>query len=170
MKSSSLPKVLIVIDMQTGFNAAGNKETQRAVRRLIEEAVQNKCLVLIVEFGLDEVDSVHGKTYKFLLEPLSDVDCPQGWSIVRKAWVDGSQEICDSLKQYGISNVTFVVCGICTHGCVQETVTGLSAKLPDSTFLVCKEACWNDLTGNDWARFSTPDNVSLVSSDQCFAA
>ncbi len=165
---SSRPKILLVIDMQTGFNASYHEETQTAVRQLVETAARENCLVLIIEFGLKQENNVCGKTHAFILAPLAERECPQDWDIVGKAWTDGSAEICKYLQQRGIADATFVVCGTSTHGCVQETVIGLSARLPDSTFAVCKEACWQDF-GNDWARFPSANNVLLIDDTaQCF--
>ncbi len=158
--SAKLPSVLVVIDMQTGFNASADRKTQQGVLRLVEQAVAAEQAVLIVEFVLGE-PNVCGKTHRALLEPLLRDGGYAKWEIVSKADVDGSAEISASLQRLGIAAADLTVCGICTHGCVQQTVEGLSERLPESIITVVKNACHQDLTGNDWARFPCRANVQL---------
>jgi nicotinamidase-related amidase len=159
LEDSALTPVLLVIDMQTGFNASYDKGTQKCVLELIQRAIHCNALILIVEFVLGE-PNVCGKTHRCLTDPLLFPQRYAGLQFVTKHDVDGSADVVLALENLSVGQANIVACGTSTHGCVQSTVEGLSARLPQSRILVAKEACHQDLTGNDWRRFPNMMNVT----------
>ncbi len=145
-------KVLVVVDMEPGYRSAMDKEQYRAVRELIRAARQADSFIVFLEF-LDE------GTFANLLKLVRGYDM---FVQEAKGQCDGSDEVIAACRRGGYDMNNFVVCGVETHVCVQETAQELARQLPNATVEVVMEAC-GSREGNDFTRFPEEENLTLVS-------
>jgi nicotinamidase-related amidase len=144
---------LVVVDMQSSFEAANSKRVRENVKREIQRAMDNKAAIVFVEYV------GQGPTIPSLVKPTDDYDRV---FIVRKNDDDGSKEVSKVIRDNNLPGKRVKVCGVNTDCCVLETVNGLCSRLRSASFEVVGDACnsdFNHLTGlNDMANMS---NVSI---------
>lgn len=110
-------KILVLIDMQPHFVASQNLQTIDACREQIRYAIDNKWYIFFVQW-IGEGNTDHRLTsvtkgYKFT-------------NLIFKDQNDGAVEIMNSVREIGIVNPKFRVCGVNTDACVLQTVNGLA--------------------------------------------
>jgi nicotinamidase-related amidase len=151
MQIQLLGSVLVVVDMERGYRRSMNSQMYGAVKALIRYARGNDWLIVFLEY-LDE------GTMPRLLKLVRGYDC---FSRVQKQQLGGAPEVLKVCERNRWGTKKIVVCGVDTHECVKQTVTGLSAALPDSRIQVVTAAC-GTRTGKSWAQFPRACNIHLV--------
>jgi hypothetical protein len=156
---------LVVVDMQPGFSDAINQDILDAVERQILLAMRRNWAIVLLE----NVPWKNGPTYRQLMRHLQD---GQGnWTYKRafmrvKAADNGSEQVVDACYDFGYPLQYFRVCGVYLDACVQKTVLGILAKLPNSSVRCIREAMnTNYLVEGAWAAFPIKPHL-VVSSEQ----
>lgn len=145
--------MLVVIDMQSNFDASKNKVTQRNICREIISARKKNEPVVVMEFsGCDPTLPIikkRAQTAKAVF--------------LKKNRDDGSAEIVSWAKRMNVPLWKIRVCGVNTAACVAATVRGLSSKLPSSEIVVVADAC-NGSEGKreGFSNFPSGKNVRVV--------
>lgn len=139
--------VLIVNDMQPGFEAAKDSLTIYAVRKQVKAAMALNLRIVLVEYDAHEMGHtlpeimqlVEG--YKHLLVASK--------SICRSlSKDDGSLAILKAIYASGIMTEDFILCGVNSDACIKDTVNGLVQWLPQCRILLPQDAC-NSVNGKD---------------------
>lgn len=144
---------LVVVDMQPYFSAANSRSVIKNCKREIEAAMLKRAAIIIVEFNNC------GPSVKSLLNLVDGYD---RLHFAHKDTDDGSAEVEKIIKDEGLAAKQLKVCGVNTDCCVQSTVRGLTARLPNATIEVIGDACnsdFNHLVGLD--RMKKMANVSI---------
>jgi hypothetical protein len=126
---------LIVVDMQTGEQAANNEQLLQAVERQLVLARKMGWAVLF----LSTEPWRRGNVYPRLLK-IVDGYAPRCFTRV-KAFDNGSGETMDACFDFNYPTDMFRVCGVNTDLCVRSTVDGLLKLFPRASFRIIKEAC-----------------------------
>lgn len=130
---------LVVIDMQTCFEAAVRDKTIAAVQNEINNAIEKNAPIIFVEY-LSE-DGTRYPTDERLFNLVSDYDSV---FIALKDEDDGHKPILEILVEYELPS-SLRVCGVNTNHCVYYTVAALNRLLPlywpESDIVVVAEAC-----------------------------
>lgn len=79
-------EVLVIVDMQKRFIAAGDEELQYQIVRKIEQAKDGNQLILVLEY------KNHGETFELILEALKKEDYPY-YYILEKEEDSGAEEV-----------------------------------------------------------------------------
>src|SRR5574339_388350 len=140
---------LVVVDMQSSFEAANSRRVRENCKREIKRAMDNGAAIIFVEYV------GQGPTIPSLVKPTDDY--PRTF-ITRKDDDDGSREVAKVIRDNNLPGKRIKVCGVNTDCCVLETVSGLVNRLRSANFEVMADACnsdYNHLTGlNDMANMS----------------
>ncbi|SRR5579885_1444967 len=140
---------LVVVDMQSSFEAANSRRVRENCKREIERAMEAGAAIIFVEY------IGQGPTIPSLVKLTDDYDRV---FITRKNDDDGSREVRKVIQDNRLPAKRIRVCGVNTDCCVFETVSGLTCKLKSVTLEVVADACNSDyqhLTGlNDMAKMS----------------
>lgn len=126
---------LVVVDMQSTFEAANNKRVRNNCKREILQAIESNASIIFVEY-IGE-----GPTIPSLVRLTDDYDRV---FIVRKSTDDGSREVRKVIKDNKLPNRQIKVCGVNTDCCVADTVWGLAHKIKSAKIEVIPEACNSD--------------------------
>jgi nicotinamidase-related amidase len=127
--------VLLIIDMQTKFDAAHSDYTQSYCVKEIKKAIKLNAVVIFVEYNNS------GDTVKLLTDVVKKAKYDKAFTIV-KYDDDGSQVIDKFLKKKRFPRTHYRVCGVNTDACVIETVYGLSDMYSKKPLIeVVKKAC-----------------------------
>lgn len=143
---------VVIVDMQTGYSAAGNDMLQARVVRLIEHARASNWPVVVL--------SVKGKG-----ETVTRIaDSLRGYGLaepMEKETTSGSQKVLEACEKRGFGIGKFLVCGVNTGACVLGTVKGLAFSPGRPMVATLMDACGDDTPG-DWYVFPEVSNVSLI--------
>lgn len=155
-QSPARETTLVVVDMQVFFPATRREDTVESAVRLLKIALERRWAVVFLE---------HQGWGHTLPELMAVVDEAGGsahelCSIqIKRTW-DGSAEVEASVEAWDSPRGQFLVCGVNTHECVQDTVIGLGKRFSSSRIGVVKEAC-NCETGLPWSQFKSADLLEL---------
>lgn len=144
-------KNLIVVDMQPGYRRSMTSGVLDTVEALVSRAVQADSLVCFLEF-------CDAPTYKRLTDRVRRYD---QFVIEQKQQCDGSDNVLAACRRGQYEQDAFVVCGVDTFECVQETVLALARQLPEATFEVVMEGCGTRKVLG-WEQFELLPNIKLV--------
>jgi nicotinamidase-related amidase len=142
---------LVVVDMQSRFNAANGERVRKNCLREIMKAIKNELPIIFLEWEGEEV------TLPELTEP-----CKDNFYVETKRTDDGSTEVEKIVRRHKLPK-TFRVCGVNTDCCVRATVVGLTARFPSATIDVIADACdsdWNH-TGGLTCMSNMKNNVNV---------
>lgn len=143
---------VVVVDMQPAFRSSQKFETLFGVIRLLEHSRAMGWGIVILEFA------GRGRTDERIMDAVRSY---HRLRVVKKPLWDGSAEVLAACEQAGFSRERFVACGVNTHECVLDTVSGMSAALPECHIDVVQDAC-NCETGYGWLSFPKLPNLALV--------
>ena len=151
-----MPATLVVVDMQTEFDAANWPEVVVGVTREILEAKRKNWPILILEYRpVENIGYTHFALTKLL----------KGYSLkarIGKDDDDGSLEVIRAVRRRGFYNKKFRVCGVNTDCCVAATVMGLINRT-ESVVEVVKDACESEHQPEfDWRHFFKHPRIKLV--------
>jgi nicotinamidase-related amidase len=139
--------MLVVIDMQSDFDASSDPQTISEVVKLIKQAKLLKQRILIVEYW------GYSPTIPEVMDAVDGYDLVD---VIQKAWDDGSDEIAAYANKLADTDPTFdpteepyTFCGVNWGACVRRTVVGM-AQYTDNLHVV-EAACnqpeaWHDYT------------------------
>lgn len=128
---------LLVIDMQPdGFVTAKCEKTVNACCKEIKKAVEKDMPIIVLEYVNN------GETHRKLRYYL---DVHRKTRYIKKRNDDGSDEVIECLKDAGWSIKTFIVCGVNTAGCVEDTITPLVKKYKKQIQLI-RNACNSNMS------------------------
>ncbi|HMP53437.1 MAG TPA: isochorismatase family protein [Candidatus Melainabacteria bacterium] len=153
--ASSAPSVvvpikatLVVVDMQVFFPATRREATVDGAVELLRWALANNLAVVFLEHR------GWGETLPRLMQVVEEAGAAGEalCSIKGKRTWDGSAEVEEVVRRRGFPEGQFFACGVNTHECVLDTVTGLSKRFPGSSINVVREAC-NCETHLPWSQF-----------------
>lgn len=151
-----MPATRIVIDVQPHFCAANYPDLVVGVTLELMKAMKEKAHILIVEY------TNCGSTHNALLKLLRGYPRYQR---IKKSADDGSNQVVEALAKFKYPSKHLRVCGVNTDCCVQATVNGLLAKLPDTKIELVKSACeWSGAGYRryDWRRHPKHKNLVLA--------
>jgi hypothetical protein len=149
-----MKKILVIVDMQTGFPAAKDKDTLFAVGQEIRKAIDDDNLIIFLEY-VSISGNNYGKTNKLLLDLVNKY---KNYVIGHKSQDDGSdivKGICDTKmekhpkNQFYPSNkvINFQICGVNKGACVASTIRGLTTLYPNAIITLIEGACNCDCCG-----------------------
>lgn len=155
--SAESERVLVVIDMQEGFDESGWSRVLKAVRQQLRLARRHGWPVIIVEmWGM-------GRTRWQLMRQLRVWlwDRHRPFVVVEKRTTDATARIEEVCRNHRFATAAFRVCGVKTHACVADTVDGLADAFPGCLIEVVTEGCahWG---GNQWEKFPSRPGVVLL--------
>ncbi|MBK7747647.1 MAG: Isochorismatase family protein [Cyanobacteriota bacterium erpe_2018_sw_39hr_WHONDRS-SW48-000098_B_bin.30] len=133
--------VLIVNDMQPGFEAARDIITIFAVSKQIEMAMALNLTIILVEYDAHEL----GATLPQITRMLEGYE---HLSVVSKSQDNGAAAILKVLCSKAIETQDFILCGVNSDACILDTVKGLVQWLPHCRILLPQDAC-NSINGKD---------------------
>lgn len=149
--------VLIVNDMQPGFEAARDIITIFAVSKQIEMAMALNLSIILVEYDAHEMGATLPQITRLL-------EGYERFSVVSKSQDDGAAAILKTLCSKAIETQYFILCGVNSDACILDTVQGLVQWLPQCRILLPQDAC-NSVNGKDCSvwhnEFRRIDNVVL---------
>lgn len=135
LKGVAMQDILVVVDMQSKFEAANNINTIQNVAELIKEYKQKGDLIIFLEYetwGYRE----HIGTNKELLDIVSDYN---NYKIILKDIDDGSIAMLYHLDRYG--DYDFHLCGVNLSACVKRTAIGLKKYFVRCNVSIMIDAC-----------------------------
>lgn len=142
---------LVVVDMQSRFNAANGERVRKNCLREIMKAIKNELPIIFLEWEGEEV------TLPELTKP-----CKDNFYVETKRTDDGSNEVQKLVIAHKLPR-NFRVCGVNTDCCVRATVVGLTARFSSATIDVIADACdsdWNH-TGGLTCLSNMKNNVNV---------
>lgn len=122
---------LVIVDMQTGFDAANHPDVVAANCKLIRRQRRRKLPIVVLEFFGCE------KTHPDLLKALKGYNKV---AFAEKRKCNGSSEVDYRCKKHKYGTDEFHVTGVNMGACVDETVYGLRALYPESKIVLYYEA------------------------------
>lgn len=144
---------LVVVDPQPlEFKAARHPVFQRNVTDAVLQAVARGWDIVLVQY------EGAGSALSEITEALA---LYERTDTVQKTTDGGGNEVWEALAHNHFVAERLFICGVNTHGCVQDTVSELAELLPESDIAVVKSAC-NDVGGNYWNAFDCPQGTRLV--------
>lgn len=111
------PYTLVVVDMQSGFQAANNPLTVTSVVKEVKRAIARNMPIIVLELHPWE----NGKTHREISSLVREYD--NGY-IVQKHRNSGFDELMETVNDNGLPN-HFMVVGVNACFCVYETVEDL---------------------------------------------
>lgn len=126
---------LIVIDMQYSFEAASNVRLINNCKLQIKNAIENRATIIFLEY------QDCGSIIDSLLKISDSYDQKY---FISKIDDDGSYEVYDVIYRNKLPNKTIKICGVNTDCCVYHTVSGLTARIPDSSIIVLSDSCYSN--------------------------
>lgn len=169
--ASSAPSVivpakatLVVVDMQVFFPATRRETTVDGAVQLLRWALANNLAVVFLEHR------GWGETLPRLMQVVEEAGAAGEslCSIKSKRTWDGSAEVEEVVRRRELPAGRFFACGVNTHECVLDTVTGLSKRFPGSSINVVREAC-NCETHLPWSQFRQSKVVRHTSLETVLA-
>lgn len=133
---------LVIVDMQSSF--AASALVLPAVMDEIKLALQNNWAIVILEYFNQ------GPTYPCILELAKQ---SRRHTVQTKFTDGGEREIRIACQSLNFPTERFRVCGVNTHACVSQTVSGITKTYTHSMVLVVQKACAHTLRQNNWRKF-----------------
>lgn len=133
-----MSKALVIIDMQSGFDAEKFHRAIKNIQQEIEQAVADNDDIIFLEFD------GYGDTIPALRYMVDGYDKA---TFNTKYADDGSCQVYAAVKASGRNIDTFRIGGCNTPYCVFSTVEGLRKLVSDAKIEVVADACdsgWND--------------------------
>ena len=172
--------ILVVVDMQMGFQAALEPWLLDAVEAEVCQANQAMWSIVALEFLCANPLRFYGNTHdrivraaqtkaaktKAALPQKEKADDRQRFFMRAKAQMDGSDRVLDVCMKEDYQPRLFRVCGVKSRACVEATAVGLARRFPQSNVEVLTHACNQD-DGNDWSvwnGFPIMANLRLIKS------
>jgi len=131
MAKTKVPYVLVVVDVQPGFDTA--KDVIDPVCKLVIKAIADGMPIVILEFDPTRFDDTYTQV----------TDLCKGYNktlVVTKDMDDGSEEVISALRNAGYKYPRILLCGVNFEFCVFATAVGLANGLEDTTVVVDTEA------------------------------
>ena len=153
-------RTLVVVDVQTEFEATWPQWLKSGVMREVEEARFRGDAIIMLEFFSVNPPKTFGPTYPDLVA-VAAAGNQAGFTMRAKALEDGSERVLDACTKMGFPTNLFRICGVNTHACILATVVGLARTFPACLIEVATYAC-NDYRGNNWSAFPRLPNVLLL--------
>ncbi len=133
---------LVIVDMQTAFTASALVLPD--VMDEVKLALQNDWAIIILEY------CGQGHTYPCILELAKQ----SRRHTVKTKFTDGGEcEIRIACQRLDFPTERFRVCGVNTHACVSQTVSGIAKTYAQSMVVVVQRACAHTLRQNNWRKF-----------------
>lgn len=145
---------LVVIDMQSGFDANSEVGLIAAILQLLRRAMQCGDAIILVS------STKHGTINGEITAVVADYERCKS---VTKTRNSGAREILSACFEYGFSFTKFRLCGNRTNVCVQETVEELLALSPFCRIELQREALSNAPECNNFEEFNQDERLSIVS-------
>lgn len=133
---------LVIVDMQTAF--AASALVLPDVMDEVKLALQNDWAIIILEY------CGQGHTYPCILELAKQ---SRRHTVKTKFTDGGEREIRIACQRLDFPTERFRVCGVNTHACVSQTVSGIAKTYAHSMVLVVQKACAHNLRQNNWCKF-----------------
>lgn len=129
----SINKVLLLIDLQTGFSSSANDPTViKIVNIEIEKAKKEDIPIISLMF------TGHGE----VISPIkSNLDGYHKLHYVEKSTDCGGREVDKQLQTLGFNNCHIFVCGVNTGACVRATIETLCKCNPNYVINVIANGC-----------------------------
>lgn len=132
---------LVVVDMQSNFEAANDPTTIKNVEREVRTARQRGCAVLLLRIPywspMDEQGMPY--THKSISDIVAGYD--KAGTGEKLMWQDGACNVENLCAHYGFKTDKLRVVGVNTAGCVWALVNGLIERLSACEITVVKDAC-----------------------------
>jgi nicotinamidase-related amidase len=126
-------QVLVVIDMQYGFDSAQDQKTVDQVLIAIDEAIQLELPIIILEINKER----NGATLDCIVDAVEFYD---NVHFVDKKKNNGAFEVERVLDKYEIPAKEYIVCGVNISACIKETVQCF-VNIFHRNIIVLKSAC-----------------------------
>jgi nicotinamidase-related amidase len=127
-------KTLCIIDMQSGFRTARNKDTIDSVCAEVKKAKRYGWPIVLVEY----TQSRFGHTMPKIRRELKGYK--KTYRVTKHA-DDGSRQVLAAIATHQLGLKPVRVCGVNISFCVRETVLGLLEKVPACKIELVKSAC-----------------------------
>ncbi len=154
------PYTLVVVDMQTGFEAAHEPTTLACVKREINSAFQNNNPIIFLEVPyfspLDETGLGH--TLRELTQPVINYNKAK---VVEKMYSDGSWFVLDACQRNNFDPSHIRICGVNSDVCVFFTAIGLAASKEVGLIEVITDACNTITKGYNFKDFQDKEKIAL---------
>ena len=153
-KTKHPEQVLVVVDVQPGFDTAGYEPMQRAAIRAIKHARKHNYTILFLEFD------GYGRTYPRLLAASGR----QQKNRLNKGRDGGGYVIHPWLEDHHITPAVIRVCGINRNACVADTVSDLSELYKHARIEIIEDAVHSNRESTNWGILNEhwPANVAKV--------
>lgn len=125
---------LLIVDMQTKFNTANDKETRQNVIAQIKRAMKKHIPIFILEY---RPVYEYGKTTRYITKLLDNYD---NVHFITKRKDDGGHQVMDYVVKHNLDVKYFITCGVNISFCVAATVRTLIQKYKKKV-LIIKDAC-----------------------------
>lgn len=153
---------LLIIDMQSNFDAANNPNTILSVLKEIKAAKDNGCGIMIVEYRNDpaiedpkyRLKDQFKDTHSEIMDEIKDYERS---AVINKYECNGAFYIKEFLLEADCDfNIdSFRVCGVNTDACVASTVNEMADDLFDAEFKIVKAACNYDHANEIKSKFGS---------------
>lgn len=143
--------ILVVTDMQTGFEATKHDGVLDAVVALVAEAVEANVPVILLRMA------GHGPIHDRILKLVD------GYALCArevKSKMSGADLVAAICRHNGWDASVIKLCGVNTFECVASTAENLVAELPDSIVEVQPKACNDKVKG--WLAFPQHPHIKGV--------
>jgi len=127
-----MSRTLLIIDVQTGFRSAGDATMQKNICDEIRRAKKRKAAIIVLEY------EGFGPTYLPIQQAIGDY---QRFAVAQKGEDDGSEPVLQTALQRRFNRSRWRVCGVNIAYCVNKTVKGLRARIPNTDIEVKQDAC-----------------------------
>lgn len=131
--------ILVVVDMQTSFEAARYASVIRNCKREISKAVRDRAPIIFLEYsGREGTNSALlslTKNYNNVFIGVKSAD-------------DGSLQVSNIISDNNLPKTNFKVCGVNTDYCVYDTVDGLNYRFKNAKINVIGDACGSNYNHN----------------------
>lgn len=143
--------VLVVSDMQTGFEATKHGGVLDAVVALLAEAMESNTPIILLRFA------GHGPILDRILKQLEGYAlCAEGI----KHRMNGADLVAAICRHNGWDASVIKLCGVNTFECVAATAENLVIELPDSIVEIQPKACNDKVIG--WLAFPQHPHIKGV--------
>lgn len=143
---------LVIVDMQSEFEAAMNPDVVVGVTQEILKAKEYGSPIILLEY------EGCGRSHHGFLNLLKNY---RRKASVKKVDDDGSTEVIRTIRRRCFNPFHIRVCGVNSDACVQDTVVGLLHKLTHTKVEVVKQACGTAGLFS-WRKFPKHRNLQLV--------
>lgn len=141
-------KILIVVDMQEGFETAKDENLIRDIRLAIKRFKKENQYILILEYFHPDI----GKTFNEIKDAIKKYKKSK---IKQKIVDDGSDKVIEFISENKLSYPKIYICGVNTSYCIRQTAESLCGSYLVTVFdNLCR--CFSDRHEymiNEWERF-----------------